>query len=161
MLNRQRLLSLAVGIAAYAILYAGFIDGEVRPTIAPPDRPAFALVSAVNTMAWLFAVVGFANRYLTKRAAFLAEATEAVYPFYMLHQTVTVIAVYYWLLQIGAPPLAGFILAALATFLATAAIYISVVRPLWFVRLLFGLKPAAGQNRRRADVRLPLPPAGL
>ena len=49
-------------------------------------------------MAWLFAIMGFANRHLTRRPAFLAEATEAVYPFYMLHQTVTVIAVY-WLLR--------------------------------------------------------------
>ena len=148
MLNRQRLLSLAVGIAAYAILYAGFIDGEVRPTIAPHDRPAFALVSAVNTMAWLFTVLGFANRYLTKRPAFLAEATEAVYPFYMLHQTVTVIAVY-WLLRIGAPPLAGFILAVLATFIGTSLIYFGLVRPVWFLRPLFGLKAANGATQRR------------
>jgi len=144
MLNRQRFLSLAVGIAAYAILYAGFIDGEVRPTIAPHDRPAFALVSAVNTMAWLFTVLGFANRHLTQRPAFLAEATEAVYPFYMLHQTVTVIAVY-WLLQIGAPPLAGFIVAVLATFIGTSLVYFGLVRPAWFLRPPFGLKAATAR----------------
>jgi hypothetical protein len=139
MLNRQRLLSLAVGIAAYAVLYVGFFDGEVRPTIAPPDRPAFALVSAVNTMAWLFTVVGFANRYLTQRPAFLAEATEAVYPFYMLHQTVTVIAVY-WLLSFDVPPVLGFVIAATATFAITWAIYAGLVRPFAAVRPLFGLK---------------------
>jgi hypothetical protein len=140
-LNRQRFLSLAVGVAGYAVLYVFFVDGLVRPVISPGDRPAYALLSALNTMAWLFAILGFANRYLTRRPAFLAEATEAVYPFYMLHQTVTVIAVY-WLLEIGAPPVAGFILAALATFLGTSAIYLSVVRPLWFIRPLFGLKAA-------------------
>jgi ABC-type sugar transport system permease subunit len=135
------LLSLAIGVAAYAVLYVFFVDGLVRPVISPEDRPAYALLSALNTMAWLFAILGFANRHLTRRPAFLAEATEAVYPFYMLHQTVTVIAVY-WLLEIGAPPVAGFILAALATFLGTSAIYLSVVRPLWFIRPLFGLKAA-------------------
>jgi hypothetical protein len=140
-LNRQRWLSLAVGVAAYAVLYVGFIDGAVRPTIADAQRPAFAVVSAVNTTAWLLAIVGFANRHLTHRPPFLGEATEAVYPFYILHQTVTVIAVY-WLLEIGAPPVAGFILAVLATFLGTAAIYFGLVRPLWFLRPLFGLKPA-------------------
>ena len=140
-LNRQRFLSLAIGVAAYAVLYVFFVDGSVRPVISPEDRAAYALLSAFNTMAWLFAILGFANRYLTRRPAFLAEATEAVYPFYMLHQTVTVIAVY-WLLEIGAPPVAGFILAALATFLGTSAIYLSVVRPLWFIRPFFGLKAA-------------------
>jgi len=138
-LNRQRFLSLAIGFAAYAAFYIVFVDGAVRPVIPPEDRPAYALLSAVNTMAWLFAIIGFANRYLTRRPAFLAEATEAVYPFYMLHQTVTVIAVY-WLLEIGVPPVAGFILAALATFLGTSVIYLCVVRPIWFVRPLFGLK---------------------
>ena len=140
-LNRQRWLSLAVGVAAYAALYVLFVDGAVRPTIVPADRPAYALLSAVNTMAWLFAIIGFANRHLATRPAFLGEATEAVYPFYILHQTVTVIAVY-WLLRIGAPPVAGFILAVLATFLGTTAVYLGLVRPLWFLRPLFGLKPA-------------------
>jgi peptidoglycan/LPS O-acetylase OafA/YrhL len=150
-LNRQRWLSFAIGVAAYATFYVGFIDGAVRPAIADADRPAFALVSAVNTMAWLFAIVGFANRHLTRRPAFLSEATQAVYPFYILHQTVTVIAVY-WLLQIGAPPVAGFILAVLATFIATSAIYFGLVRPVWFLWPLFGLKAAYRTNVRPSSV---------
>lgn len=146
-LNRQRWLSLAVGVVAYATLYVLFIDGAVRPTIAAADRPAYALVSAVNTMAWLFAIIGFANRHLAVRPAFLGVAAEAVYPFYILHQTVTVIAVY-WLLRLGVPPLAGFILAVLATFLGTSAIYFGLVRPLWFLRPLFGLKAAYSSKAR-------------
>ena len=150
-LNRQRWLSFAVGVAAYAALDVLFIDGAVRPVIADADRPTYAVVSAVNTMAWLFAILGFANRHLTRRPAFLSEATEAVYPFYILHQTVTVIAVY-WLLQIGAPPVAGFILAVLATFMATSAIYFGLVRPVWFLRPLFGLKAAYKTNVRPSSV---------
>jgi len=150
-LNRQRWLSFAVGVAAYATLYVAFFEGAARPTIGAADRPAFALLSAVNTMAWLFAIIGFANRHLTHRPAFLREATEAVYPFYILHQTVTVIAVY-WLLQIGAPPLAGFVLAMLVTFAATSAIYFGLVRPLWFLRPLFGLK---ARRRTLNPFRLP------
>src|SRR5918994_1786369 len=150
-LNRQRWLSFAIGVAAYATLYAVFIDGAVRPAIADAARPAYALVSALNTMAWLFAIVGFANRHLTRRPTFLSEATEAVYPFYILHQTVTVIAVY-WLLQIGAPPVAGFILAVLVTFTATSAIYFGLVRPVWFLRPLFGLKAAYKTNVRPSSV---------
>lgn len=148
-LNRQRFLSLGIGVAAYAGLYVLFIDGAVRPTIATADRPAYALVSAVNTMAWLFAIVGFANRHLTRRPAFLGEATEAVYPFYMLHQTVTVIAVY-WLLGLGVAPAAGFILAVIATFLGTSILYLAVVRPWGVVRPLFGLRSLPPAARVRA-----------
>lgn len=137
-LNRGRFVALAVGVAAYAALYLIFFEGTVRPTIATADRPLFALLSGVNTTAWLFAIVGFANRHLTQRPKLLAWATEAVYPFYMLHQTVTVIAVW-WLLQLDLPPAAGFILAAWATFLGTWAIYAGLVQRLAWLRPLFGL----------------------
>ena len=138
-LERQRFLSLALGVAAYATLYTVFIGGAVRPVIPADLRPAYALLSAVNTMAWLFAIVGFAHRHLVRRPAFLAEATEAVYPFYLLHQTVTVIAVY-WLLTLGVPPVAGFFAAVLATFTGTWAIYAGLVRPWRWIRPLFGMK---------------------
>jgi glucans biosynthesis protein C len=136
---------------AYGTLHVVFFEGTVRPAIADGVRPAFALLSAINTMAWLFAIIGFANRHLTKRPAFLDDATEAVYPFYIRHQTVTVIAVY-WLLQIGAPPVAGFFLAVLATFLVTSVIYFGLVRPLWFLRPLFGLKAAYKTSVRPSSV---------
>ena len=152
---RQRFLSLAVGVAAYAALYGLFFAGSVRPTIAVADRPVFALLSGLNTMAWLFTVAGFAHRHLTARPRFLQAATEAVYPFYILHQTVTVIAVY-GLLTLGVAPWPGFFLAVLATFAGTAAIYVVLVRPFAPVRLLFGLRtaysssglPSSDWNRR-------------
>lgn len=149
-LNRQRFWALFVGIVAYALLYRLYFQGSVRPTIAPADRPLFALLAAVNTMAWLFAIVGFANRHLTMPAKF----TQAVYPFYMLHQTVTVIAVY-WLLTWGVAPVAGFLLAAVVTFLGTAAIYVGVVQRIGFVRPLFGLPPILDRKNNLTD------PAGI
>ncbi len=94
LLNHQRWLSLVLGIAAYAALYVVYFKGAVLPVVAPADRPLYALLAAINTLAWLFAALGFANRYLTMRPRFLGYATEAVYPFYMIHQTVTVIAAY-------------------------------------------------------------------
>lgn len=155
-LQRQRLFSLAVGIAAYAFLYFGYFEGTVRPTIPASARPVFALLSAINVMAWLFAIIGFAHRYLTRRPAFLAEATEAVYPFYLIHQTVTVVAVWV-LLTIGVPPLLGFIAAVVATFAGTWLIYAGLVRPWRWIRPLFGMK-AMGRAGLRS---LPRRAAGL
>lgn len=155
-LQRQRFVSLLVGVAAYAFLYFSTFEGTVRPLIEPQARPVFSLVSGINVMAWLFAIVGFAHRHLTRRPAFLAEATEAVYPFYLIHQTVTVIAVWA-LLRAGVPPLAGFSAAVVATFAGTWVIYAGLVRPWRWIRPLFGMKPAGTVARRS----LPRRAAGL
>lgn len=136
---RQRWLSLAVGVASYAALYAMYFAGTVVPAIPSAERPLYALLSGVNTMAWLFAITGFAHRHLTRRPRLLGEATEAVYPFYMIHQTVTVIAVY-WLLKWQIPSVAGFALAVAATFLGSLAVYLALVRPFAPIRPLFGMK---------------------
>jgi hypothetical protein len=153
-LLRARWVALAVGVIAFALLDHLFFT-SVRPTIAPADRPLFALLSGINTLAWLFAIVGFARRYLTQRPAFLRYATEAVYPFYILHQTITVIAVY-WLVRSGLPVGVKFALAAAITFAVTALLYELVVRRLGVLRPLFGLRanrlafpaPVAGHSLR-------------
>lgn len=155
-LERQRFFSLAVGLVAYAILYTGFFAGTVRATIPPEVRPLFALLSAINVMAWLFAIIGVAHRYLIRRPAFLSEATEAVYPFYLIHQTVTVIAVW-GLLRVGAPPLLGFAAAVVVTFAGTGLIYAVLVRPWTWIRPLFGMKAAVSGEQRS----LPRRAAGL
>lgn len=145
-LQRRRAVSLAVGIAAFGLLTLLYFRGAVRPEIAAASRPPFALLSAVNMMAWLFAIVGYAQRYLTRRPPFLAAATEAVYPFYILHQTVTV-ALVYLLLEAGVAPLPGFALAVLGTFAGTWLVYAVCVRPWRLVRPLFGMKDAGPAER--------------
>lgn len=139
-LQRARWVALAIGVAAFGSLDQLFFDA-VRPTIAPADRPLFALLSGINVMAWLFAIVGFARRHLTRRPAFLGYATEAVYPFYILHQTITVIAVF-WLVQSGLPVGVKFALAAVITFVGSWLLYEFVVRRIAVLRPLFGLKVA-------------------
>lgn len=139
-LLRARWVALAIGVAAFALLDHLFFGG-VRPTLAPDDRPLYALLSGINTLAWLLAILGFARRHLTKRPAFLARATEAVYPFYILHQTITVIAVY-WLVRMDLPVAAKFAFAAFITFAVTWLLYEFVVRRVSVLRPLFGLKVA-------------------
>lgn len=152
-LNRQRWAALAIGIASFAVLEVVFFDGEVSSRLNAAGRPGYALVSGVNTMAWLFAAVGFANRHLTTRPKFLRSATDAVYPFYVIHQTVTVIAVY-WLLTLKVEPVWGFLIAAAATFGVTWLIYAGLVRPFAWVRPFFGMKALPPRS-------LPVPAPGL
>jgi len=139
-LNRQRWVSLAVAVAAFAALDLLVFHAAPGSRVRILGVPIFAPLSAINTVAWLFAFIGLANRYLQRRPRFLVEATELVYPFYMIHQTITVITVY-WLLQLAVAPVPAYLLTVLATFGGTWLICAWLVRPWRWVRPLFGLEP--------------------
>jgi hypothetical protein len=96
-------------------------------------------------MAWLFALVGYARVLVKSSTPFLRYATEAVYPFYIIHQTITVALVYWgisW--DLGVWP-KWFIVAA-GTFLGSW-VFFEVVRRITPLRPLFGLKLAGLKAR--------------
>jgi peptidoglycan/LPS O-acetylase OafA/YrhL len=139
-LNRQRWFSLAVGIGAYTALVLVVYDAPPDTHVRVLGLPVSAPLTGLNLMAWLFAVIGFGNRHLTARPKFLNAATEMVYPFYILHQTVTVIAVYY-LLAWKVPALPAFLTTVFVTFVGTWLLCVFAVQPWPWVRPLFGMKP--------------------
>jgi surface polysaccharide O-acyltransferase-like enzyme len=98
------------------------------------------------TMGMVLAAVGFARAHLRTGGRWLSYATEAVYPFYIVHQTITVAAVYVLLPRPwGAWP--KFALVAAATF-AGSWLCFELVRRVPPLRPLFGLKARAGPRPR-------------
>lgn len=142
LLRRQCWLTMAVGCVTFVTLDLVIFHLHPGERVRLLGLPVYAPLQAINMIAWLFAFIGLGSRYLTRRPPFLAQATEALYPFYMLHQTVTVAAVYVLLIY-DVPALPGFLLTVLATFGVTWMIYAWGVRPWPWVRPLFGMKPLA------------------
>ena len=105
-LNRQCWIAVAVGTVAFFALDLLVFHAPPGAHVRVLGLPVFAPLSAINMIGWLFAAVGLANRYLQSRPRFLVWSTEALYPFYMIHQTVTVITVY-WLLRLACARAAG------------------------------------------------------
>ena len=135
-LERARHGALAAGIVCFAVLETAFFsDGPIRP--GGPGWLAYSALSAANLTAWLIAITSYARR-LARPVRFLQIATPAVYPFYILHQTVAVIAAFYLTQTSLAAPGKYFATVAL-TFLGTWLVYELAVRRLGVLRLLFGM----------------------
>ncbi|MCE5233498.1 MAG: acyltransferase family protein [Mizugakiibacter sp.] len=101
-------------------------------------------LSALNAWCWVLAVLGFGKRWLNRDNALRRYATEAVYPFYILHQTVIVVIAYY-VVQVPDESILGkWLFLVAASFAATMGLYEFAVRPYRLVRPLFGLKPHGG-----------------
>ena len=80
-----------------------------------------------------------AQRYLNRPSRALSYMTEAIFPWYILHQTLTIMAGY-WLTRQGLPVGVEFAGVCLATFSGCLFIHEIFIRRVNFIRTLFGLK---------------------
>ena len=97
----------------------------------------------------MIAILGFGRRYLSFDHPILKYASEAAYPFYILHQTVIVIIGYYvvqWSMGIWLQFLAVNVVAASVTIL----VYEVLVKRTNVTRFLFGMKPMRLKNRHES-----------
>ncbi|WP_064198255.1 MULTISPECIES: acyltransferase family protein [Emticicia] len=87
----------------------------------------------------ILAIAGFAKHYLNFSNSFVSYANEAVYPFYILHQTITVSIGFYmadWPMSV----IPKFFILVLGTFGGSFMIYHFLIKPFSLTRILFGLK---------------------
>ncbi|PKK37608.1 acyltransferase [Siphonobacter sp. SORGH_AS_0500] len=136
-LARYRFLTLGLVCVCTTILYTFFWIDSI-----PKEGAAWAgyeFFRTFNAWACLLAIFGNGYRYLRFNNRFLAYANEAVYPFYILHQTITVSAGYYLAPLPMAWPL-KFLLLVGITFGGCWLLYELIIRRFQLTRLLFGMK---------------------
>jgi glucans biosynthesis protein C len=96
------------------------------------------LVDSYFALGWILAAVGWSRARLNRPSRWLTYATEAVYPFYIAHQTITV-SIAYYMIPWRAPVAVKFPLLAAGT-LAGCWVVFEAARRVPPARLLFGLK---------------------
>jgi len=98
-----------------------------------------ALLKVANLWSWILALFGFASKYLNRKSNLLSYCNQAVYPFYILHQTITIILAYYLMDLELSLAIKGSIL-VIGTFGISWLLYEFLIRRIKFMRPLFGLK---------------------
>ena len=130
--NSKALLLGIIGFTGQVIIWLFFEDGYVIHFTE-------ALLKVVNLWSWILVLFAYAAKYLNKASKGLAYANRAVYPFYILHQTITV-GIAYYLMQLdwGFVPKATILV--LGTFGLSWLIYDLIILRIPFLHPLFGLK---------------------
>lgn len=128
-------------LAAVGVTLA--VDLQLRPHADADNHGIWGVAGAFVREAYAWATIcalfGYARRYIRSGSPLLTTLTEAVFPFYIIHQTAIVLAGHF-LKPLGLPPLAeaSTILAiVVAACLATYALALAVP----ILRLPLGLKP--------------------
>lgn len=103
-----------------------------------PACIAYLVLLAANAWCWVLAILGYARHYLNRDHPWRAAINRAVYPVYVLHQTVTVMLAYY-VVQTADPLLLKYAALVLGTVLLSIGLYAFVILPSPLARWLFGL----------------------
>jgi peptidoglycan/LPS O-acetylase OafA/YrhL len=129
------------------------------PKTQDPSLYLYGILDGLQIWAIVLTVAGFARHHLNYRNATLAYLTPAVYPFYILHQTV-IVATGYYITQWSLPIAVKLVLLILMCFAMIFGIYHFLIRPFILPRVLFGLKPRQQDNQRKLvfhAVQKPIP----
>ncbi len=101
----------------------------------------FFFLQATTAWGWVLAFIGYGKKYLNHKLPVLDYLNQAVYPFYILHQTVIVVLVYYVVETPNESILSKYLFTVAATFFVTTLTYHLLVKPFPIMRFLFGMKP--------------------
>ena len=101
----------------------------------------FISLRPIIAWGWVLALVGYGKHYFNRTHTVLTYLNQAVYPFYILHQTVIVLIVYYIVKVPNESILSKYIYTVGITFFVSVLTYHLLIRPYALTRFLFGMKP--------------------
>lgn len=127
--------ALWIGIVAFIIQTTIWVIGKDSIIIHFSE----GMVKVINLWSWILVIFGYAAKYLNRKSNILAYCNRAVYPFYILHQTITV-GIGYYLMNLEWSITLKFIIMVLGTFLISWIIYHFIILKIRFLQPLFGLK---------------------
>lgn len=137
----QRHYFLMATLICTVILYgARYVAGAEAIDKSKLLTTLFSFNSLGLTWFSVLATIGYGYRYLNVNRPILKYLNEAVYPFYILHQTVIVLIGYYVLTRTSLGVYDGFLVVSLSSLVACVVLYLLLIRPFKLTRLLFGLK---------------------
>lgn len=148
-IERNRRISFTIAFLSFMLInYVRWNDIEPWNTIANwrTDWHTYAYLALTPIMAWswVLTAIGYGKKYLNKRHKALDYLNQAVYPFYILHQTVMLVVVYY-VVKVQESILMKFLFTVFATLFISMCIYHLLIKPFGIMRFLFGMKPKEKQ----------------
>ena len=150
-LERNRRFALTIGFLA--LLLVNYLRWNKLDPLDRTDIHGFWLAGSnalrpIMAWGWVLGLVGYGKHYLNKKAGALNYLNQAVYPFYIIHQTVIVVLTYY-VVQLPDDILSKYLFTVLVTFFVTVGIYHLLVRPYNLTRFLFGMKPKTNEQAEK------------
>ena len=147
-------------LVAAALTFAAFIVlGRITEPSPTAARALYDFAERLNGWTWVLLVLGWGHHLLDRPLRWLPYASEAVYPWYVLHQSITVVAGYFLAQRALGPWLEPVLLVAI-TVLGCLLIHELLIRRIGWLRPLFGIPPRRARPAAGPDTGAALHAAG-
>lgn len=95
---------------------------------------------------WIMMLAGYAKKYINRPHRIHSYVNQAIYPFYILHQTVIIILAFY-VVKVQETILAKYIFIVVLSLTLCIFLFHVFIRPYNPVRILFGMKPGKKEKK--------------
>lgn len=136
-LSRIKWVTLALALVVFAVYLPIVRAGDGQPEW---HYDVARTLRGVYLWTMLLSLLGLARTYLNRPFKWLPYASENVFPWYVLHQTV-IIVIAYWLVPLQLGPVVEPVLVVVGTVVGCYALNEYVIARINVLRPLFGLKP--------------------
>ncbi len=138
----HRKINLTSFVISFILFYGYYLlpSEYISPYLSISNR--WSLWYLVCTMvSWTFVttLLGYGQVWFNKKSVLLYKCNEAIYPFYILHQTIIIIVGYY-IIALDFSILSKILLLILTSFPLTILIYRAFIYPFKITRFVFGMK---------------------
>ncbi|MDV7138748.1 acyltransferase [Maribacter sp. TH_r10] len=133
-------------IISFILFYGYYLlpNAYVEPYFTISNRwDIWYLVCALVSWTLVTTLLGYGQVWFNKKSTLLIKSNEAIYPFYILHQTVIIVLGYY-IIQMDWGIALKIMVLILTSFPLIIAIYKLLIHPFKIPRMLFGMKTKRG-----------------
>lgn len=134
--------ALVVALVAYALAASIEYRWPGKQIATPPWGTIFSIAYGVQGWAAVAALIGIADRFWNRDHPVRATLTEAVFPFYIIHQTIIVVVAYWLIVATDLPSGVDFVILVTAT-AAGCWLFYFLGRSIGWLRPLIGLRSRA------------------
>jgi len=131
---------LTVSLVCSLILFWKYYWSVELPKQQDTSLYVYGFFDGLQIWAIILTAIGFGRCYLNFSNKYLVYLTSAVYPFYILHQTI-IVSVGYYIVQWNSSIFIKLIALLIACFVLIFSLFHFLIRPFILTRILFGLKP--------------------
>jgi len=137
--ERYRKVNLTIAIICSIALFTYYYLLNALPKKDGVETQQYFLLDAIQIWSIILTIIGFAKKYLNNSSYILQYLNKAVFPFFIIHQTI-IVALGYWIVQLNDSILSKYLLLSICSSMLIFSIYEYIIRRTKLTRFLFGMK---------------------